>query len=857
MMNYIRFGCCVSYSILAIVCGCDSGSKSPLTGKSTGRNVLFITYDTTRLDRFGCYGHTGGLTPATDALAKRGVVFENAYAQAPLTLVSHACMMTGLFPKEHGIRDNGSAPLADSHPTLAGLFKNKGYKTGAFVASYVLDKRFGLARGFETYDDDMGKVEFGAHIIERQRPANQVTDRALAWLDANKAGPFFAWVHYYDPHGPYEPPEEFKKKHPNAYDAEIAFMDSQTKRLTDWLEANKLTGNTTIVVVADHGESLGEHGEKGHALFVYDISIHVPFIIVDPAIKAGTRTDTFVEVADVFPTLLDLFGMPPVDTVTSRCLSPLLNGEKMSDQDCYSETHCLFNSHNFAEQRCLTTRQWKYISTTKPELFDVKADPGELKNLIAEKPDIAKEMLGKLLDRFDSWKPGKTKPATQSEETRKALESLGYVSGGGRTSNEFLTQDLPDPKDMLPLLNQLQEANSRIDANRHLDAIPLLEDAVSKSPKSFMIHYTLGATYLKLHRLEEAIASLERGLKLETKFPPLFVSMGDALMEGNKTQEALQNYIASLATDDANPLVYVRIGQCHKKLNQIEKAVEAFKKAIAIRSDYAEALYELGYIMAEAGKSDEAVKFYRDAVAAAPTEAPTRYNLALALIRTGKLPDAERELREAVKLKDDYGDAWVNLGICLGMQNRFKDAVEPLLRAAAIPASSAEAYLNLGVTYSKMNNVEQAAAHYEKAIEYKPGHVAATESLVRLYIQQHRIGDAIRVLQAGVAAARDNLKFTNMLSEMLSTAQDDRLRDGATALRLIIPACEASQYQIPGLLATLAAAYAETGDFEKAVEFAGKAISGAEAANQKSVVDFVRPQLEQFKKQQPYRNPKY
>lgn len=857
MMNYTRFGCSVSLSILAIVCGCDSGSKSPLTGKSAGRNVLFISYDTTRVDRFGCYGNKDGLTPATDALAKKGVVFDNAFSQAPLTLVSHASMMTGLFPKEHGIHDNGSAPLADTHPTLAALFKTKGYSTGAFIASYVLDKRFGLARGFDVYDDDMGKVDLGAQLGERQRPGNIVTDRALAWLETHKAGPFFCWVHYYDPHGPYEPPEPYAKKFSNAYDAEVAFMDSQTKRLVDWLESKKLTDNTTIVVIADHGESLGEHGEKGHALFIYNVSMHVPMIVVDPSAKSGHRVDTFVEVADIFPTLIDMVGIPRIETLTSRCLSPLLAGASMPDQECYSESHCLYNSHNYAEQRGLTTRQWKYISSTKPELYDMQTDRGELKNLIAEKPDVAKEMKLRLLERYDSWTAGQTRSTAPSEETRKALESLGYVSGGGRTSTEFLTDGLPDPKDMLPVISQLQEANMRIHANRHEDALPLLEDAVRKSPKSFMIHYTLGSAYLHLHRLEEAVESLERGLKLESKYPPLFVSMGDAKMEGNLPQEALKHYVASLASDDANPLVYLKIGQCHKKLNQIEKAVEALKKAVALRSDYAEALYELGYIMAEAGKPDEAVKFYRDAVAAAPTEAPSRYNLALALIRTGKLADAERELREAVKLKDDYGDAWVNLGICLGMQNRFKDAVEPLQRATAIPASSAEAYLNLGVTYSKMNNVEQAAAHYEKAIEYKPGHVAATESLVRLYIQQHRIGDAIRVLQAGVAAARDNLKFTNMLSEMLSTAQEDRLRDGATALRLIIPACEASQYKIPGLLATLAAAYAETGDFDKAVDFANKAISGAEAANQKSVVDFVRPQLEQFKKKQPYRNPKY
>ncbi|MEK6643916.1 MAG: sulfatase-like hydrolase/transferase [Planctomycetota bacterium] len=856
-MKCIQIGLVLSYCVVLPLCGCDRGEKTPLSGKAAGRNVLFITYDTTRADRFGCYGHPGGLTPTTDALAKRGTLFEHAFAPAPLTLVSHASMMTGLYPKEHGIRDNGSAPLADIHPTLAERFKAKGYKTSAFVASYVLDKRFGLARGFDTYDDDMGKIELGAQLSERLRPGNIVTDRALAWLNANKAGPFFCWAHYYDPHAPYDPPEGFKDKSSIEYECEIAFMDSQTKRLIDWLDSNKLTDNTTIVIIADHGESLGEHGERGHAVFVYDVSMHVPFIVVDPAVKAGQRVDTYVEVADVFPTLVDLAGLTPVEKLTSRCLSPLLAGEKMPDQDCYSECHCLYNSHNFAEQRSLTTRQWKYISTTKPELFDRQADPAELHNLISQKPDVAKDMLTRLLDRYDGWEAGQTKAATQSEETRQALESLGYISAGTRTSAEFLTPGLPDPKDMLPVILKLQEANYLLHAKKQEQAIPLLEDAIRLSPKSFMIHYTLGTALLQLHRVDDAIQSLERGLKLEPNYPPLFISMGDAKMEAGLPQEALQHYLASLATDDANPIVYFKIAQSHKKLGRGDQAVLSLKKAVQIRSDYSEALYELGFIYAEAGKLDEAVKYYRDAAQAAPTDAPTRHNYGLALMRSGKLADAEKELREAVRIKEDYGEALLNLGICLGMQTRFNDAIEPLQKAAALPEWTAEGYFNLGVTYSKMKNLEQAVAHYEKTIDYKPGHVGATEALVRHFIQQHHIAGAIRVLRAGVAAAPDSIKYTNMLAEMLATAQDDKLRDGALALRLILPACEASKYQVPGLLATLASAYAETGDFEKAVEYANKALELASTAKQQAIIDLVRPQLDQFAKKLPFRNPKY
>jgi arylsulfatase A-like enzyme len=252
-------------------------------GSLAGDNLLLITLDTTRADRLGCYGYSGAATPALDALARRGTLFENALAQVPMTLPSHATLVTGRYPRELGIRNNAQAALGRDHPTLGTVFKGRGYRTAAFVAAFVLDSRYGLDQGFEVYDDDVGEGVL-------MRRANEVTDRALAWLHEVKEQPFFAWIHYFDPHLPYEPPEAFRGVGADPYDGEIAFVDSEVKRLMEWLEAERLPDRTLVVVAGDHGESFGEHGEHGHAMFLYRTNLRVPLILAHPRLgKGGAR----------------------------------------------------------------------------------------------------------------------------------------------------------------------------------------------------------------------------------------------------------------------------------------------------------------------------------------------------------------------------------------------------------------------------------------------------------------------------------------------------------------------------------------------------------------------------------------
>jgi tetratricopeptide (TPR) repeat protein len=703
----------------------------------------------------------------------------------------------------------------------------------------------------------MGKIEVDQPPCDRQRPADVVADRTLEWLEKNQAGPFFCWAHFYDPHGPLEPPADFRKKFEKPYDAEIAFMDSQIKRLLDWLEAKKLTDRTTIMVVGDHGEGFGDHGEIGHGIFVYQETMLVPLIIVSPGITSPSRVPTLVEVADIFLTALELFGLPSPDGLSSRSLLPALAGKSMDDQECYSESHMMFNSHGFAEQRALTTRKWKYISSARPELYDLEKDNGEFRNLVDSEPAVAKTMLTKLLDRYESWSAGKPTTLKSHEESRQALEALGYASSGSRLSTEFLTPGAADPKDMLPAIHQCQKAQILMGQGKHDEALPLFEAARAVSPKSFMLNYSLGSTYLHLERFDEAIKAFDTAIKIDTDFVPVWLGMGDAYIKKGSAEEALKHYHVALGLEGENPVVHYKLSQALAKLGRTADAVERLRKAVSIKPDYGAALYDLAFTLGEQGATTEAVKYYRDAAKARPEDAPTRYNLGIMLIKTNQLSDASEQLREAVRLKPDYGDALVNLGISLGLQNRMEEARKAFDAAAAIPASAAEAYFNLGVTLAKAGDSDDAIAAYEKALEVQPGHERAIESLFRVQIQKRATGQAVLILRKAVEMSPDNFKFHNMLAEVLATTPNDDVRDGASALRVIRTACEKTDYRVPGLLGTLAAAYAETGDFNKAVETARRAIDLAAAANQPKVADRITAQLDQYLQNKPYRNTKY
>ncbi len=557
-------------------------------------NILLITLDTTRADRLGCYGYSLAKTPVLDRLAQQGVLFERAYAPVPLTLPSHASMLTGLYPPEHGLRNNGQAALPQGLSTLATELQAAGYETGAFVAAFVLDHKFGLQRGFETYNDDLSMADPSLDGHHQYRDGSLVISAALRWLRPRSSKPFFCWVHLFDPHYPYLTHEDrfgtqFQDR---PYDAELAYVDDEIGRLIATLRKSGALEHTIVVVVGDHGESLGEHGELSHAMTVYDATLRVPLLVVSPRENhPGHRVAEPVSLVDLTPTVLDLLGRRPLPQASGRSLRAALRGEPLTTLPCYAETDEPYHAGHWSPLRALITQQWKYIRSPKAELYDLLADPQELQNLANESPDQLQKLEGELTAWEERMNQRLAGNVSLTEQERRALSSLGYASH--RKSNGEEERPLRDVKDMLPFYYKLNDAAAMIDAGRYDLAEPVLREVLAADDDYFAAHGELGRCLLKQNKLPEAVQSLRRTMELDPGAEQVQSMLGATLL--------LQGDYAA--------------------------AVEALELAIRLNPDLYQNHFNLGMTLEKLGRPDEAIKHYQDCLERAPDAVQARQRL--------------------------------------------------------------------------------------------------------------------------------------------------------------------------------------------------------------------------------------
>jgi arylsulfatase A-like enzyme len=557
-------------------------------------NVLLITLDTTRADRLGCYGHSKAKTPVLDRLARQGVLFERAYAPVPLTLPSHATMLTGLYPPEHGLHTNGQAALPESLPTLATRMQAAGYETGAFVAAFVLDHKFGLNRGFETYDDDLSQSDPRLHGHHQYRDGSLVIDAVLSWLSPRSNKPFLCWVHLFDPHYPYLAHEDrfgdqFAE---NPYDAEIAYVDAELGRLISALERSGALARTIIVVVGDHGESLGEHGELSHGMTVYDATLRVPLLVVSPGeSRPGHRVTEPVSQVDLTPTLLDQLGLEPLPQASGRSLRAALRGEPMTSVPCYAETDEPFDLAHWSPLRALVTGPWKYIRSPRPELYDMLADPHEVTNLAIKNPSQLQQLEGELAAWETRMNQRMADNVALSERDRRALSGLGYTSTKAPVGEN--ERPLRDVKDMLPFYYKLNDASAMIDSGRYDLAEPVLREVLDADDDYFMAHGEMGRCLLRLNRVAEAIVHLRRCVELDPGATRVQATLGAALfLKGD--------YAA---------------------------AEGALKLAIRLDPNLPQNHFNLGMTLEKLGRPDEAMKHYQDCLRRNPNAVEARQRL--------------------------------------------------------------------------------------------------------------------------------------------------------------------------------------------------------------------------------------
>src|SRR5262245_56955377 len=518
--------------VLALVVGLLAWQR----WRRPARSLLFVTIDTLRADHVGSYGHAGAATAALDGLAARGVRFAQAQASVPLTGPSHATIFTGTYPPVHGVRDNVAFALGKRRPTLAALLKERGYRTAAFVAAYPVARGFGFGQGFDEYSEKFHEIPIPGQGAER--PGNEVADEAVAWLAKLPAGPFFAWVHFYDAHAPYTPPEPYRERFAGRlYDGEIAFADSQLARLLEALRAAGREDSTLVVAMADHGESLGEHDEQTHAILIYEPSLHVPLILAGPGVPVGRVVDERVATVDVLPTLLGLLGVPLPQGLAGRDLRAAFEG-RLAPEPLYSES--LFGRLNcrWSSLRAVTLENWKLIEGAGSELYDLAQDPREDRDRAAEDPERVARMRRLLSSALARMAPegDSARPVVLSPDQEEKLRSLGYVSGSG--GGGALDQPgLPDPRTHVKLYERVQSAaQARGPAVER--AIAEMARIADEDPGNPYAHFSLANVAYRHGHLALAERAYTRTLELEPDRPGMRLSFGRLLRDLGRLEES-------------------------------------------------------------------------------------------------------------------------------------------------------------------------------------------------------------------------------------------------------------------------------------------------------------------------------
>ena len=722
----------------------------PQTRSLHNANVLLITLDTTRADHIGAYGYGAARTPTLDALAREAVLFEQCISPTAYTLPSHSSIMTGLYPPSHGVRINGEGALADANTTLAERLAAKGYRTAAFVGAFVLDGRWGISQGFQHYDDffKIAKNQ-KLDLAGVRRPGNEVVDAALKWLGEPAAKPFFAWVHLYDAHAPYRD---------GSYDAGITFADSQVARVLAWLDQKNLRENTIVVVVADHGEGLGSHGEDEHGYYIYDYAVHVPLIVRAPGVPAA-RIAAQVRTIDIAPTILDFVeGEKTADMQGVSVAALMKGGNESTPRYAYSESMATRLQYGWAALYGLRTPQYKFIQAPRSELYDLAHDAEEANNLLDSERRAATQLRSALARvREDSERRApKTQEANMDEETMRKLASLGYL-GGGSASATGDDADLADPKDKMHLFDSVGYAAHFIAQDDYRKAADVLETVLNDDPKIPQAQLLLVSAYRKTGRTDKAQAILDDYLKQDPGNTRALIAMAEILQEKGKGEDVIAICRKALAVDSRNARayeimadVYIDRAEHREALPLLRKVVEIQPKLTRSRLNLAAALiasggvgeaehlltditheypkfplanYHMGLLRERQGRADDARRAYEAELANQPTSVVARFNLGDLLLRMGDARGAEEQMQRLIKEDPAGARPYLLLArILLGRPDQLAE-VERLAHAglerAKEPDLKALGYFLLADVYSREGRRRELDEAVRKGEHYR------------------------------------------------------------------------------------------------------------------------------------------
>ncbi len=680
----------------------------PLPGGAVESNILLITVDTLRPDRLSCYGAAFVKTPEVDALAARGAIFERAFAHNPTTLPSHANILTGMTPPFHGVSENSKSRLPDASLTLAELLRAEGYATAAFLGAFPLDSRFGLDQGFDVYDDAFPSLP--ARLgTSAERRAGEVIKAASAWI-AGREGKWFCWVHLWDPHAPYAPPEPFSSRYKDdPYSGEAAYVDAELGRLFQDLRGSGRLERTLIVLTADHGESLGEHGELTHSYFAYNSTIHIPLVVAGPGIGPA-RVEANVSHIDIFPTLCELAAIPAPGGLQGRSLAGLIKGGKRADRPIYFESLEPYLNKGCAPLRGFVEGRLKYMDSPVPELYDLAADPNEKTNL-ADKRDLGpfKNKLDALIVSLASpLSATATRPA--DSRTLEKLRSLGYVATPvAKVKAAYGAAD--DVKNFLPFQQRLERAILMSDRGDVQGGIGELT-ALAAEKKDFTPAFIyLSQAFASQGRTSDAIKALETGVAANPNDYSLLSSLGRLLVQARQYDRAAEVLGKALAVMDFDPAVWDNLGIVAMRKGDLANALEYLAKAVELDGTFALAYSNIGAVRLEmySGQGRKAV------------------DLSLAI----------ESFRKACALEPSLGLAWRGLGVACRTSGDLPGAIDAWKKAVDVDPADSYSQINLGRAYLERGDKALARAAFEKYLEVRgPGSPPDERAMVLTLIEK-------------------------------------------------------------------------------------------------------------------------
>jgi len=693
----VRGSLLVVLAAAAILGPMASGDTRAASDRNSARpSVLLITLDTVRADHLACYGYSRIHTPNIDRLAAEGVRFANAYTQVPITLPSHAVILTGTYPMQNGVRDFTSTGLPSDIPTLAEVLRRNGYHTAAFVSSFALNSMWGLDRGFEVYDDDMGaEVGHSEQLFLVERRGDRTVGRLLSWLDRHLGGPFFVWLHLYDAHSPYRSPEPYRARYSDRpYDGAIAFDDAQVGEVLTRLRETGRYDNTLIVLTSDHGESLGEHGEAEHGFFIYNATLQVPLVLKLPHQSAKGRVSSQpVSTIDIASTVAGVCRLTPAESLGFKGRSLLtdltdLTGLTASaaiaagkpvgslpSEVAYAESYYPRDSFGWHELRGVVTDDYEYIEAPRPELYDLHADPGERSNIIAAHSPITSALHNRLAEfvKQDTARERPTSAKPADPGTLEKLKSLGYLAyrDDGKARGQAA-----DPKDKIGTMNRILRAADLSRLGKYSETDQILNQLQQEEPMLYVVHFERGENYLAWGKPESARDEFRQTLSLNPAFDQAALGLGRACLLQGQDDSAATSFELALRLNPRNFLARLALAKVRWRQHRLNEARSELVQVVESHPQFAEGHADYGAVLAELREYKEALAEIQRGIDLGFHDAIAYNYLGIAYANTGEPAQAVQAYEEAVKLNPEYAAAYLNLAfqyLKLGQARRAHD----------------------------------------------------------------------------------------------------------------------------------------------------------------------------------------